>query len=223
LRGGVAAALAVAVALAALAADACTSPAAGAGGPARFAAHVSRLSPTMRHAMRGVSWRRGCPVALGALRVVRLRFWGFDRRTHTGRLIVHARIGRRTVRAFRGLYAARFPIRRMRPVDAYGGSDAASMAADNTSAFNCRRVTGGRRWSQHAYGRAIDVDPRENPYVDGSTVLPPAGGPYRDRSRPRRGMILAGGPVTRAFAAAGLSWGGEFTGRTDYQHFERRR
>ena len=82
--------------------------------------------------------------------------------------------------AFRALYRARFPIRRMRPIQAYGGDDFASIEADNTSAFNCRAATGSSRWSEHAYGRAIDIDPIENPYVSGGRTSHPASVPYLD-------------------------------------------
>ena len=186
-----------------------------------FVAHVRRLSPRMRRTMTGVSWKPGCPVGLDALRLVRMRFWGFDGHAHMGRLIVNADIAKGTVKAFRVLYRHRFPIRRMVPVDAYGGSDDASMAADNTSAFNCRPVTGTTdRWSNHSFGRAIDIDTIENPYVKGSTVLPPAGRDFLDRSDVRPGMIVAGDYVTAAFAAQGFGWGGDYTGLKDYQHFE---
>ena len=120
------------------------------------------------------------------------------------------------VSVFRTLWEARFPLRRLRPVSAYRGSDDASMAADNTSGFNCRFVGGTSRWSMHAYGEAIDVNPVENPYVRGSTVSPPAGRAYLDRSRPRQGMAVRGGVLVRAFAAAGWKWGASFG---DYQHF----
>jgi len=80
-------------------------------------------------------------------------------------------------------------------------------------------ATGSRAWSQHAYGAAIDLNPVENPYVDGDTVLPPAGEAYLDRSPPRPGMIAAGGVVVRAFAAIGWSWGGDYHSLKDYQHF----
>jgi D-alanyl-D-alanine carboxypeptidase len=120
------------------------------------------------------------------------------------------------------MYEARFPIRRMEPVDKYGGSDDASMAADNTSAFNCRPITGTTdRWSNHSYGRAIDINTIENPYVKGGTVLPPAGAAYLDRGDVRPGMIVAGDVVTTAFAAEGFGWGGDYTSLKDYQHFER--
>src|SRR5207244_4344524 len=106
------------------------------------------------------SWHSGCPVSPSQLRAVHLTFYGFDRRAHHGALIVNASVTS-TVRAiFRELYAHRFPIRRMIPVDAYGGDDNASMAADNTSAFNCRAAVanGPKRWSVHAFGKAIDVN-----------------------------------------------------------------
>ena len=90
------------------------------------------------------------------------------------------------------------------------------MAADNTSGFNCRVVGGTSRWSQHAYGQAIDVNPVENPYVQGSHVSPPAGRAYVDRSRFRRGMAVEGGVLVRAFASVGWGWGAGFG---DYQHF----
>jgi hypothetical protein len=188
------------------------------GGPAQ--------APPFEHAVARVtkaqlpySWRPGCPVAPAQLRRIRLSYWGFDGRAHTGALDVHAEVVQGVVQVFRRLYAARFPIRRLRPVDAYGGNDDRSMAADNTSAFNCRRVEGSSRWSAHAFGKAIDVNPVENPYVAGGRVQPPAGRAYLDRSRFRRGMIVRDGLVVRAFAAVGWSWGGRWRSTPDYQHF----
>ena len=165
------------------------------------------------------SYRAGCPVGPAQLRLVRLSYWGFDGRAHTGALVVNRRVTGDLVSVFRRLYAARFQIRRMVPVAAYRGSDDASMAADNTSAFNCRPVEGTSRWSMHAYGLAIDVNPLENPYVLGSRVSPPAGARFVDRSRRRPGMIFDGDAVVRAFAAAGWRWGGRWTSPVDYQHF----
>jgi hypothetical protein len=165
------------------------------------------------------SWRAGCPVSPAQLRRVRLTYWGFDGRAHAGRLDVHVDVAGSVVRVFRRLYVARFPIRRMRPVDAYRGNDDRSMAADNTSGFNCRFVSGTRRWSMHAYGKAIDVNPVENPYVSGSRVQPPSGRAYLNRSRVRPGMAVPGRVLVRTFASAGWSWGGYWSGTPDYQHF----
>jgi hypothetical protein len=122
-------------------------------------------------------------------------------------------------RAFASLYRSRFPIRRMRLVDHYGGSDYRSIEADNTSAFNCRRATGQARWSQHAFGRAVDVNPIENPYVAHGRTTHPASRRYVRRSRHRRGMAYAGGALVRAFRRIGWGWGGSWSNPKDYQHF----
>lgn len=181
---------------------------------------VARAAPVTAQQL-GASWHAGCPVRPAQLRLVRLTYWGFDGRAHTGSLVVKDAVVPAVERVFDRLYAARFPIRRMRPVAAYGGSDDRSMAADNTSAFNCRPVVapGPKRWSVHAYGEAIDVNTVENPYVEGWHVLPPAGRAYLARSRYRSGMAVTGGTLVEAFAAVGWQWGGRWAGSPDYQHF----
>jgi len=162
------------------------------------------------------SYRNGCPVGPADLRTVVVSHWGFDGESKVGRIVVARRQAPGILNVYRTLWAEEFPIRLLRPVSAYRGSDDASMAADNTSGFNCRFVGGTLRWSMHAYGEAIDVNPVENPYVRGSTVAPPAGRAYLDRSRYREGMAMRGGVLVRAFAAAGWKWGASFG---DYQHF----
>jgi D-alanyl-D-alanine carboxypeptidase len=178
------------------------------------------LPRSLRQTMTGLSWRPGCPVGLDDLRLVRARHWGFDGRVHTGRLVVHQDVARDVLTVLRHLYAARFPIRRMVPVDAYGASDFRSIEADNTSAFNCRPVEGTSRWSEHAYGRAIDLNPIENPYVTSSgTTSHRASRPYLRRAPYRPGMAVEGGVAVRAFDAVGWGWGGRWSGIKDYQHF----
>jgi len=167
----------------------------------------------------GASWHAGCPVGPASLRRVSVTYHGFDGAEHDGALIVHADAVSATLTAFDRLRSARFPIRRVETVDHYGASDDASMAADNTSAFNCRPSTGSSTtWSQHAYGRAIDINPLENPYVSGSSVQPPAGSAYLDRTDVRTGMAVPGGDLVNAFAAVGWGWGGSWTTVKDYQH-----
>ncbi len=145
--------------------------------------------------------------------------WGFDGAVRAGRLVVHVDQVDAMTAVLRQLYDAGFPIERMEPIDAFGGDDDASMAANNSSAFNCRPVTGGVSWSEHSYGRAIDVNPVQNPYVRGSTVAPEAGREYRDRRVQRPGMIRAGDAVVRAFREHGYVWGGTWQAWKDYQHF----
>jgi len=184
-----------------------------------FSGTISRIDGALAKRMTGVSWRPGCPVHLRDLRLLTLSHWRFDGKARSGRLIVHADVARKMVGVFRDLYRARFPVRRMVPVDAYGASDFRSIEADNTSAFNCRYVEGTSRWSEHAYGRAIDVNPIENPYVSGGRTSHPASVPYVDRSRRRPGMAYEGGALVRAFDAIGWGWGGRWSPVKDYQHF----
>lgn len=185
-----------------------------------FASSVS----SVRSELVTESWRSGCPVPLRHLRLVTLRHWTFDRSIREGTLIVHRDSVAAIRRVFRTLFEARFPIERMELVDRYGADDDRSMAANNTSAFNCRRVTDSTtRWSQHAYGRAIDINPVQNPYVASATdVRPPAGRAYLNRVDVRPGMIVRGDVVVRAFAAVGWSWGGDFRSAKDPQHFSGR-
>lgn len=189
-------------------------------GAASFRAEILPIDRDLRQRMTGVSWHRGCPVPLSDLRLLKLRIWGFDGRPHGGRLVVHRSAAAGFVRVFRTLYRHRYAIRRMRLVDAYGADDHRSMNADNTSAFNCREVAGRPGvWSQHAYGKAIDLNPVENPYVSGNHVSPAKGRPFAKRSPRRKGMVSAGGRVVRLFRSMGWEWGGSWSGARDYQHF----
>jgi hypothetical protein len=165
------------------------------------------------------SWRPGCPVAPEDLRLLTLTHWGFDGELHRSELVIHEDQARAVKEAFRALFKARFPIKRMRLVDVYGGDDDRSMAANNTSGFNCRTVEGSSSWSEHAYGRAIDINPIQNPAVEGGRVSPPAGARYLDRSGRSKGLIRADDAVVRAFASIGWGWGGYWTSFKDYQHF----
>ncbi len=193
---------------------------AGSPGTSSFRGSIQSIDAAQAKRMTGVSWRQGCPVALRDLRLLTLSHWGFDGRVRSGRLIVHRDIARDLVQVFRDLYAARVPIRRMVPVDAYGGSDFRSIEADNTSAFNCRFVDGTTRWSNHAFGRAIDVNPIENPYVSAGSTSHRASRPYVSRTKRRPGMAYEGGALVRAFDRIGWGWGGRWTSSVkDYQHF----
>jgi hypothetical protein len=186
----------------------------------RFQGTISPIDAETGELMTGLSWRPGCPVPVEELRLVTLTHWGFDARVHTGEMVIHEDEARSVVRVFRRLFRARFPIKRMELIDRYGADDDRSMAANNTSAFNCRAVTGGSGWSQHAYGWAIDINPIQNPYITSNgTVLPPQGTAYVDRSRNVRGMIHDGDVLVRAFAAIGWEWGGHYQSIKDYQHF----
>lgn len=185
-----------------------------------FTGTVRPLTAAERKAMTPTVWRRGCPVPLGKLRVVDVSHWNFAGDVTMGELVVHRDSAADVVRIWAGFFAERFPIRRMLPIQRYGGSDFASIEADNTSAFNCRPVAGGRRWSQHAYGRAIDINPLENPYVHRGRTVHRDSVPFLDRSRVRPGMLVRNSPELRVIDEVGWRWGGRWKPPKprDYQH-----
>ena len=185
--------------------------------PPPFVARIERVTA----AQLPYSWRPGCPVGPPQLRRVRLRYLGFDGSAHMGQLVVNARVTGDVVSVFRRLYAARFPIRQMRPIDVFHGSDSRSTAADNTSSFNCRFAVaaGPKHWSMHAYGEAIAINTVENPYIQSGRVSPSNAKAYADRTNVRPGMAVEGNVLVRAFARVGWGWGGRWAGSPDYQHF----
>ncbi|MFG2985466.1 M15 family metallopeptidase [Streptomyces sp. NPDC048258] len=189
---------------------------------ARVQAHPELAAEvaTVPAAALGATYAPGCPVGPDRLRLIRMNHWGFDGKVHRGELVVHERAVHPLLRVFGKAFDARFPIRRMRSAATYGGDDARSMADDNTSAFNCRQVTGDpSRLSRHAQGEAVDVNPVENPYVDRhGTPRPPAGRRHLRRDRHAPGMIRRGDALTRAFEEVGWHWGGRWS-NPDYQHF----
>lgn len=176
----------------------------------------------------GLSWRPGCPVGPADLRLVTVSFWGFDNAGHTGELIVHRSIALHAIKAFRELWDAKFPINRMDTAEKFASPsdfrpDGTFIEThgpdliDDTSAFFCRPTTGGSGWSQHSYGTAIDINPVQNPYIKGSTVIPENGSTARDAAVP--GTITKGSLPVAAMKRAGLTWGGTWKSLKDYMHF----
>ncbi len=180
------------------------------------------LSPQLLAKVRSTTWHAGCPVPPEDLRQLTVKYLGFDQKPATGILIVHKDVAQEVSAVFHDLFRHRFMIERMRPIEEYKGDDNASMAANNTSGFNCRDVTGvPGKFSNHSWGRAIDINPLTNPYVKGDKIYPPDGRQYLDRSRSLPGSILSGSYVVRRFFEAGWKWGGSWSDRKDYQHFEK--
>ena len=184
----------------------------------QFHSRILHVWPQLEAVLRAYSWRPGCPVPISDLRYVNVSHWTMDGRVVTGEVIVHKAVTGQAVGLFADLFELGFPIAHMRRIDDFQGNDDASMAANNTSAFNCRKVAGTDSWSEHAYGRAIDVNPVQNPYVRGTTVQPPAGAAYLDRSTYRPGMLISGRPEVTAAKRHSWGWGGDWQSSKDYQH-----
>jgi hypothetical protein len=183
-----------------------------------FAAVVGRVPEDV---LARSTWQPGCPVTADDLAYVRLAFWGFDDRRHTGELLLNRAVADDVVRVFRVLYRARFPVEEMR-VTTRAELDAPPTGDGNdTGSFVCRPTVGATSYSQHAYGLAVDLDPFQNPYARGDLVLPELASTYLDRDRVRPGMVTPDGVVVRAFASIGWTWGGTWRSLKDYQHFSR--
>jgi len=188
-----------------------------------FIGSVTELPAEVAAKARRSSWREGCPVPLGDMRYLKVSFWGFDDAAHEGELIVNQSVANEVVNIFRALFAAHFAIQKMRLIDEYGGDDGASMADNNTSAFNCRDVAGKKGvFSKHSYGRAIDLNPLTNPFVTKDGIDPPAGAAFADRTQKAKGMIVEGDTVCTTFLSQGWAWGGAWKSMKDYQHFEKK-
>jgi hypothetical protein len=169
----------------------------------------------------------GCPVTLSQLRVLTVRYLGFDGRTHWGRIVVNQRVAPGLRGVFAKLYALRFPIHHMQFGDTYGFLRDVPRDGDFTASFECREASSSPctrsnsttgSWSMHAYGEAIDLNPVENPYVGCGMTRDETALSYLDRANVRRGMVTPA--VIAAFASIGWGWGGAWFGSTkDYMHF----
>jgi len=171
----------------------------------------------------GTTWRPECPVAPKSLRRIDIDYLGFDGGTHRGQLVVNADVVDDVIAIVDDLRRIRYPIEKMQTVDHYpGAEDEMSMRDNNTSAFNCRPLPGSAAWSLHAYGRAIDINPLVNPYVDAAGDLQPKTSQrYLDRTRDDLGLLHAGDAAVWVFTDRGWRWGGNWRNPIDYQHFER--
>ena len=186
-----------------------------------FEAEVQMLTQERISQMRATSWRAGCPTPLADLRLLRVRHWDFEDQLQWGELVLHVDAADAVQGAFKAAFDTHFAIRGVRPVSDFEGSDDLSMGADNTSAFNCRMVKGTSSWSAHSSGSAIDINPRENPWVKGGVFDPPEGDAFANRQAPGKGKLRADSALTLAFVHAGWGWGGNWTRLKDYQHFSK--
>lgn len=186
---------------------------------------VVEIPDSILRLMQSRSLPKGCRADVATLRYLRLLHRDADGRIRLGEMVCHRDIARSLVSIFRNLYQQAYPIERMLLVDRFGADDEQSMAANNTSCFNFRRVAGSSRLSKHALGKAVDINPLYNPCVrrgaDGKVrVSPAAGKAYADRSLPTPYRLLRDDAAHRLFLRHGFQWGGAWRSLKDYQHFE---
>ena len=195
---------------------------------ADYTYNISEITPQIKKRMiKGNSWRKGCPVGLNDLRYLRVRYLDFNAQNRVGELIVHKNVADEVVEIFHELYNIKYPINKMKLVSDYKGSDWQSIEADNTSAFNCRSATGSKKWSKHSYGKAIDINPIENPYISRSgRISHKESLQYKKRVHKKstsadKALLLKNDKATKIFKKYGWKWGGDWRAVKDYQHFSK--
>jgi poly-gamma-glutamate synthesis protein (capsule biosynthesis protein) len=193
------------------------------------ASSISAINSLVKQQMiKSKSYKTTCPVPLKNLRYLRLKYVDFKGKTMMGEMIVHKDVAVEVVTIFNALYSINYPIHKMKLVSAYKANDWQSIEADNTSAFNCRNATGSKKWSKHSYGKAIDINPIENPYISRKgRISHRASQKHRRREhaldvRPEnRALLLKNDQATKIFKKYGWKWGGDWSGVKDYQHFSK--
>jgi hypothetical protein len=178
-----------------------------------FAAEVSEVPDDV---LARSTWSPDCPAPREELRYVQLVFWGFDERTHTGELLLRADAVDAVIAGFAHMHERRFPIEEMRIVTQADLHAPPTGDGNNTTAFVCRPTRGSSAWSEHAQGRAVDINPFHNPYVKGAVVLPELATAYVDRADHRPGMLT--GHDVEGFLQAGWGWGGHWGSLYDWMH-----
>ncbi len=186
--------------------------------------YAEPISDELFERMKGKSFPDSCTTSRDDLRYLHLLYKDIDGVAHEGEMISNASIAASLIGIFRELYENDYPIEKMVLIDDYGGDDDLSMADNNTSCFNFREVSGTGKLSRHAYGLAVDLNPRYNPYIhkiNGETLIEPENGTeYANRDRDFDYKIDKDDLAYKLFTEAGFTWGGSWKNSKDYQHFQ---
>ncbi len=163
----------------------------------------------------------GCPESIiEDQTLLTVAYIGFDSRVHQGQIVLHKELASDVAEIFDLALKIQFPFEHVIPIaqSPFLWNDEISMAANNTSAFNYRVKTGKNDLSMHALGRAIDINPRMNPYIRGNSIQP-IGATYDPT---KSGVLTHDHPIVKKFKELGWIWGGEWESLKDYQHFEKK-
>ncbi len=180
---------------------------------------VATIGPIPDDVLARSTWKEDCPVTPEDLSYLTMTHYGFDGEFHTGEMIVNAAVDDDVVAVFRRLHEARFPIEQMRVIDEFELDLPPTGDWNDTTSFVCRPTVNSERWSQHAYGLAIDVNPFHNPYLKDGLVIPELASAYLDRDDTRPGMVFRDDLVVEAFSDIGWTWGGDWSTLKDWMHF----
>ena len=180
---------------------------------------ASALSQSIIEKISGKSYRENHDIGLDELAYLQMLFVDFHGSTQRGEMIVHYSLAKEVLEIFSELYKAGYQIEKMRLVDEYDADDERSMADNNSSAFNYRVVADTDIISMHGYGRAIDINPLNNPYIVGSKIMPANAVKFADRSKNFPHKIDHNDLCYKLFKQRGWTWGGDWKTQKDYQHF----
>ncbi len=155
---------------------------------------------------------------IDSLSMVDVNYYSFDRKLHQGQIIADARLEDDIYEIFQLIEKIKFPVGKVIPIVAYSWEDGDSMADNNSSAFNFRVIANTSKLSLHSFGRAVDINPVQNPVIYPTGIIAPEGAVYRPRNK---GAFHASHPVVQEFVKRGWHWGGNFEQPKDYHHFEK--
>ena len=181
----------------------------------------SNIPENILNKMIGNSIPNNSKVNIETLSYLKITYWGFDEKSHIGEMIVNKDLAYEVLDIFKEVYDKRYPIEKMKLIDEYGANDEKSMSDNNTSCFCYRVVANTNTLSKHSLGRSIDINPLYNPYIVKNNISPENGSKYANRNMNEKGMIKKGDNLYNAFIKRGWSWGGNWKGKKDYQHFEK--
>jgi hypothetical protein len=186
--------------------------------------YITEITDEIFARIKGKSFKDDCTLPREDLRYLHVLNKDIDGKTHEGEMIVNEHIAQDVLDILKELYENSYPIEKIRLVDEYDADDELSMEDNNSSSFNFRFISHTTRISKHGLGLAVDINTLYNPYtkvVDGERIVEPVTGePYLDRDATFDYKIDENDLCYKLFKEHGFEWGGEWSDRKDYQHFE---
>lgn len=155
---------------------------------------------------------------IDSLSMVDVTYYSFDGLRHSGQIVVDAGLEDDIYEIFQLIERLKFPVGKAIPIAAYHWEDGDSMADNNSSGFNFRVIADTNKLSLHSFGRAVDINPVQNPVIYPAGIIAPAGALYRPQNN---GTFTINHPVVQEFIKRGWHWGGNFEQPKDYHHFEK--
>lgn len=189
--------------------------------------NIRKIDEKYAKTMENVSYHKGCPVPLSDLRIVNIKYLTFDKTVSYGDLIVHKDVAFEVNEIFQELFKIAYPIYQINPIEKYKADDFQSIEANNTSAYNCRKVEGSNKYSKHSFGKAIDINPIQNPYIYANgTSSHKASKQFIKRVDKNdkieyKALLLPDSKAVKIFKKYAWKWGGDWKYTKDYQHFQK--